>query len=273
MYREAFPTTFAKNEQSEAIYKGLSEEGYYVIAPTPQSRRFATEMLAAMASMPTKREVDDKVGLFADLHAEDVRRGFRFFVREDALPVAPAVRLLDDLGVLRAIGDDLGHPILRTVNAWYSVRPSRYNESDIVGSAHQYHADNDNPTGWVKVFIYLTDVTEETGPHVFVPRSHGERPVELSRDGRFSDDEVEKSFGPGLKFSGPAGTVIVENTQGLHKALPVHSGMRAIFEFECVNCLLGAPTERHSHADEVLAALADYDPRFLQRYSLKSQKR
>lgn len=273
MYREAFPTSFTKTPQSDEIYHGLSERGCHAIAATPQSRQFAAEMLEAMASMPTTREVDEKVGRFVDLAAEDVPGGFRFFVGEDALPVAPAVRLLEDLGVLRAIGDDLGHPILRNVTAWYSVRPSEFTQRDLIASAHQYHADNDTPTGWIKVFIYLTDVSGENGPHVFVPGSHGELPAELSRDRRFRDEEVEGYFGPGHKFEGPAGTVIVVNTQGLHKALPVHSGVRAIYQLECVNCLFGAATERLSHTDKIRAELAQYDERFLLRYSLKSQRR
>lgn len=273
MYRQAFPTTFAKAPQSEEIYKGLGEDGYYVIAATPQSRQFAAEMLEAMASMPTKRQSDGKIGPFEDLVAEDVPGGFRFYVPEEALPVLPAVKLLEDLGVLRAIGDELGHPILRAVNAWHSVRPSRFGRKDESDAAQMYHADNDTPTGWLKVFIYLTDVSEENGPHVFVPGSHRERPVALARDGRFSDEEVERHFGPGRKLTGPAGTVIVENTQGFHKALTVRSGTRTIFELECVNCLFGAITERHAKAGKIRADLAQYDSRFLLRYTLDDQKR
>jgi hypothetical protein len=272
MYRAAFPTSFARTAQSDAISKALREQGYYVIAATPQTRRFAAEMLEAMPAMPAQREVDKKDGLFADLLSEDVDRAFRYFMHEDALPVAPAVKLLDDLGVLRAIGDELGHPILRSVHAWYSVRPSRVAQGDIEGTTYKYHADNDNPTGWIKVFIYLNDVSEENGPHVFVPRSHGERPAELARDGRLSDDEVERHYGPGVKLPGPAGTIIVENTQGLHKAAEVRSGIRAMFQLECVNCLFGSIMERHTRADKVLADLAQYDARFLLRYSLDSQR-
>ncbi len=267
-YREAFPTTFVKSPQSEAIRKELDRQGYCVIPATPQSRKFAAGMLEKMASLPTVREVDGKTGLFQDLVAEDVPGGFRYHMRENDLPVAPAVKLLEDMGVLRAIGDDLGHPILRNVNAWYSVRPSQFTRKDNSGAAQMYHADNDTPTGWIKVFIYLTDVSEENGPHMFVPGSHLERPVELARDGRFSDEEVERHLGVGLKLAGPAGTVIVENTQGFHKALTVQSGMRAIFQLECVNCLFGAVTESHAHAAKVLADLPHYDERFLLRYLL-----
>ncbi len=271
MYRDAFPTSFAQTPQSAAIYQGLRERGYHVIAATPQSREVAIELLEVMASNPTKREVDGKVGLFADLVAEDVPGGFRFFTNEGGLPVLPAVRLLEDLGVLRAIGDDLGHPILRAVNAWFSVRPSQFGLNHEMKSAQQYHADNDTPTGWMKVFIYLTDVSEENGPHVFAPGSHLERPTELAADGRFSDDLVARHFGAGHKITGPLGTVVVANTQGMHKALTVQSGMRAIFELECVNCLFGAATERHPCPDQVLAALAPYDARFLQRYFRDNQ--
>ena len=271
MYRDAFPTSFTDVPQSARIYQGLHERGYHVIAATPQSRQFAAELLEAMASIPTERDLDGKVGLFADLLAEDLPGGFRFFAKEGHLPVLPAVKLLEDLGVLRAIGEEIGHPILRNVTAWYSVRPSQFGLNHEMKAAQQYHADNDQPTGWVKVFIYLTDVSEENGPHVFVPGSHRERPAELAMDGRFSDEVVERCYGPGHKITGPAGTVVVANTQGMHKALTVRSGMRAIFQLECVNCLFGAATERHPSPNQVLAALAPYDARFLQRYSRDNQ--
>ena len=271
MYRHQFPTSFAQTPQSAAIYRGLHERGYHVITATPQSRQFAAELLEAMASIPTERDLDGKVGLFADLVAEDLPGGFRFFAKEGPLPVLPAVKLLEDLGVLRAIGEEIGHPILRNVNAWYSVRPSQFGLNHEMKAAQQYHADNDQPTGWVKVFIYLTDVSEENGPHVFVPGSHRERPAELAMDGRFSDEVVERCYGPGHKITGPAGTVVVANTQGMHKALTVRSGTRAIFQLECVNCLFGATTERHPYPDQVLADLAPYDARFLQRYLRDNQ--
>lgn len=88
--------------------------------------------------------------------------------------------------------------------------------------AHFYHRDLDG-FNFMKFFIYLTDVEPGDGGHFFVEGSHRptlrERLMERFRINRISDEIVEERFGKDktVEMVGKAGTVIVEDTFGLHK--------------------------------------------------------
>ncbi len=97
-----------------------------------------------------------------------------------------------------------------------------------------------------KFFIYLTDVTPENGPHCFVAKSHGRngQPRALLQRGqtRISDEDVRQHYPAEafLEFTGPAGTIIAEDSRGFHKGKPVQSGDRLILELEFSDSLFGA---------------------------------
>ena len=59
------------------------------------------------------------------------------------------------------------------------------------------------------------------------------------RDGRYTDEEVFKMYPKAdeVVFTGPAGTVFIEDTLGFHKGIPVRDGKRFVFEYEySINC-------------------------------------
>ena len=62
-------------------------------------------------------------------------------------------------------------------------------------AAQLFHFDMDR-IRFLKVFIYLTDVGTENGPHVYVRGSHRSKPPAFFRDRRFSDAEVKRAFPP-----------------------------------------------------------------------------
>ncbi len=111
-------------------------------------------------------------------------------------------------------------------------------------SAQLYHFDLDR-VKWLKVFVYLTDVDRESGPHVYVRGSHNSVGRKIWRDGRYSDEEVFSVCAPQdeVQFTGPRGTVIIEDTLGFHKGAPAISGHRFIFEFQLSLNRFGYPYE------------------------------
>ena len=133
-------------------------------------------------------------------------------------------------------------PVLDTVNMWwttaYSSKPDR-------AAAQLYHFDMDH-IRWVKIFIYLTDMTTEAGPHCFVAGTHrsGTIPQRFLSQGyaRLSDSDIAASFPARdvIEFLGKRGTIIVEDTRGLHKGKPALRGDRLMFELEFSNSLFGA---------------------------------
>lgn len=112
---------------------------------------------------------------------------------------------------------------------WYSF-PTDEASSE---GAQLYHFDLDTPR-WLKVFYYLTDVTDETGPHVYVEGSH--RPGAKSQEllnrhyDRIPDADMAKfQKGAVRSVTGPAGTIILGDTRCYHKGLHLRSGTRLIY--------------------------------------------
>jgi Flp pilus assembly protein TadD len=130
-------------------------------------------------------------------------------------------------------------PIIASISMWWSALFSKIPLSD---SAQLFHADLAN-IKWLKIFLYVTDVTETTGPHSFVPGSHkaDKEGAELRRRGlvRFSDEDIQACYGSGriIDIVGPRGTVFIEDTRGFHKGHVPQEGDRLVFEIYLVNCL------------------------------------
>jgi len=88
-------------------------------------------------------------------------------------------------------------------------------------SAQFYHFDLDT-LRWLKVFVYLTDVTEENGPHEYVQSSHisGNKSPELLMKGyvRLTDKEIDRHSNlKRIKATGPKGTILLADTRCFHK--------------------------------------------------------
>ena len=90
-------------------------------------------------------------------------------------------------------------------------------------AAHYFHRDVD-AWGFVKFFFYINDVFEESGPHVYVKKSHKPNLLdqifyEKLQISRNSDNLIRKRFNNDDIFSifGSAGTGIAVDTFGLHK--------------------------------------------------------
>ena len=96
--------------------------------------------------------------------------------------------------------------------------------------AELLHRDIDNIL-WLKIFVYLTDVDINCGPHVYIPASH--RTNKFLRFKRFTDLEAQSEFGDLSYFTGKKGTLIIEDTFGLHKGQHIKSNNnRLIFQLQ-----------------------------------------
>jgi len=151
--------------------------------------------------------------------------------------------ILVDNSILRLVQDYLGSaPIVDILAMWWSSSFKKIPDKE---SAQFWHFDMDRPK-WLKLFIYLTDVDCENGPHSFIEGSHrnGGIPYVLRSKGyvRLSDAEVARHFRRDrmIKFTGKKGTVILEDTRGLHKGHLVTAGDRLMLQFEFSSSLFGA---------------------------------
>ena len=128
---------------------------------------------------------------------------------------------------------------LNRLAAWRTI----FNQTsiDLSGDAMMYHYDHDH-NRHLKFFVYITDVYKDTGPHVYIPNTARKNiPSFVYHSGRYSDEEIKKNGLQSREIIGQAGTLIVADTQNLHKGTPIHSsnGSRDIIEFQYVDLPFG----------------------------------
>jgi Phytanoyl-CoA dioxygenase (PhyH) len=191
----------------------------------------------------------------------------RLDLAEPDLLADPTVQgLLVDERFRRLADSYLGGEAINDLAAmWWSVaQPGRASAA----AAQQFHTDRDR-LSFVEFFVYLTDVDEAHGPHVYVRGSHRHLPPALRADRRFTDAEVVAAYGEDalVQLTGPAGTVFAADTSGLHKGLPPSEGHRLVFQLEYTTTLFGAPYTRlrADELDPALRPVAEAHPRTYRR--------
>jgi ectoine hydroxylase-related dioxygenase (phytanoyl-CoA dioxygenase family) len=155
---------------------------------------------------------------------------------------------------------------------WHTKSPSPDKEA-----AQYFHFDMER-LRWIKFFFYLTDVNEESGPHIFVPNSHTDNglPFSLRSKGytRLEDSQVDKVFprASWKVFTGPIGSMIVEDTRGLHKGKHVEKGDRLIFQLQFTSSLFGKAIDsiqiNRSDVGEKLRIAMQESPSIFQQISI-----
>jgi hypothetical protein len=151
--------------------------------------------------------------------------------------------LIADPALLSMFQGYLGRlPVFDSVGMWWSIASDAPPSAEV---AQMFHYDLDR-TRWLKLFVYLTDVGPETGPHVFTAGSHraGGPGAELLRRGyvRISDEDVERTYGREsvLELCGPPGSILLVDTIGMHKGKMPRRGNRLVLELQFSSSLFGA---------------------------------
>jgi len=136
----------------------------------------------------------------------------------NVVDIPEAIKFANNAKVIALVAEYLGAtPIIDNIKAWWSL--PGFDEAE---NEQFYHRDNDS-IKFIKLFMYLSDVDEESGPHVFIRKSQNSKLFE--KRGRFTDEEVESTFPSNdrIEYLGNKGTAFLEDTYGLHKgALPTN---------------------------------------------------
>lgn len=137
------------------------------------------------------------------------------------------VNIANTPSVLKIAEEYLGcKPTISNIQLWWSFPGHDKSEE-----AENFHRDVDD-WKFVKLFIYLTNVDFESGPHVYVQKSissHRYLPIK-----RYSDTEIEKYFGKeNIKImTGEKGSAFMEDTFGFHKGQLAKENRRLVLQVQ-----------------------------------------
>ncbi len=230
---------------SERIARQIRTNGYHVFERC-LSENLCDRLVQFATRTPSRVRGADGT---ADAHQlvlpydRDAPEGIRYdLASEDVINHPDVQALMADASILAVAQAYLGAPPLADVIGmwWHTAYSSEPDEE----AAQFYHFDMDR-IRWLKFFIYLTDVGPENGPHCFVRGSHrtGGIPWRLRAKGyaRLTDAEVGATYPAQslVEFTAPRGTVIAEDTRGLHKGLHVRSGDRLMLQIQFSNSFFG----------------------------------
>jgi hypothetical protein len=245
------------------IAECIARDGYYIFEQTmPESICSAIENFARTcpAYMEDEFGLAEKPVVYDPEHL--AARLYKF--RENDSLSSPAVQALAaDDAMLR-----IAETYLRTraglgaVDSWWSAPYGNGPSSQV---AQLFHFDFDAPPRWLKLFLYVTPVGTENGPHVYVRGSHRGRVAEgrdLIKRGyvRIPDTDIREAYGhdKSVEITGRRGTVFLADTRGFHKGKHPTGGDRLICQLLYCSPVFSdrpAPSHRIQLTPEMAAAV------------------
>ena len=229
----------------------LREDGFVVFDRALPADACDRLMRFALSTPSCSRRMDGESGTAAPkptLFDPESPQAVRYDYTTGSLLDNPDVQaLMADPSILALAQEYLQcRPVADVLNMWWHTNYHKQPDSQ---AAQFFHFDMDR-IKWLKIFVYLTDVLPENGPHSFVRGSHrtGGIPARLLLRGyeRLTDEEVRQCYADKdcLALTAPRGSIIVEDTRGLHKGANVRAAPRLVLQLQMSNALFGAKYPR-----------------------------
>lgn len=252
-HSEIFGTTPALQYQQEVAEMQAHS---YVVSGHRLSPEWMAQLTAALAeqdfvSSDKQRSRCRGADLLAHLEQPQARfstSGNTYWLKDqNPLCQHPLFQTLAfDPYLLSVVAEYLGcQPIHVQTHAWFSL-PCSTQRSQLSSSAQMYHQDKEF-IKFVKVFIYLSDVGPEQGPHCYIQGSHLD---ELHRQGvpfstRVTDADIGRYYDRSRQrtLTGPAGLIAFGDTSATHKGTPVLHGHRLLLQLEYAASLFISPVQ------------------------------
>lgn len=264
------------DQKIKEITSSLEEEGYYIFdQKLPQNNiQSLYDFALKQECCPRRLDGSDCQPLRTKFDRNNIVSSVYDIPHEASVSNPTIQTLLHDHSILAVAQSYLKtSPKAEPVAFWWSAPFLNKPQAE---SAQLFHFDMDR-IKWIKFFIFLTDVTLGTGPHVFVRRSHRTKgiPKALLKAGyaRHQDEDINKHYSrEDVKiFTVPAGTILAEDTRGLHKGTHLMKGERLVLEFQFSNCLFGAVSPSITEvkiSDDKLTRFAQENPKIYQLYPM-----
>lgn len=163
-----------------------------------------------------------------------------------------------------------GLPIIDIIASWWNFPSDKADHT----AAQLWHFDMDRPK-WLKVFIYLTDCNEDNGPHCYVnsTNNNAKIPFKIRSHGyaRLEDNIIESYYEKNniKTFTAKKGTVLIEDTRGLHKGLKVEKGNRLLLQCQYSSSLFGCGLDKINFPKNVTESLEEIkknNPKILKNF-------
>ena len=104
-----------------------------------------------------------------------------------------------------------------SISASYFISlPAKIDEKEKINNAQYFHWDNDFKK-FFKLYIYLSDVNPDSGPHIFIPHTHKKKLFQHKLHRPYNDRDIYNNYSEIKKFIGNAGTYFFVDSFGLHK--------------------------------------------------------
>lgn len=199
-------------KSEEQILQDLKNNGYSELGIT-LSESIVADLKLQLDNLPCYK-FDKKDGRLVDFNNTDASVQLGNYDRNDLAGIPEIISIANDKKILNAIAKYLGvKPTISNINCWWSfARREKPKEAQF------FHRDVDD-FKFLKLFVYLTDVVSDSGPHVYVKGSHKvNKLIELKR---FKDEEVAHVYPAEnvISFERPKGTCFIVDTYGIHKGL------------------------------------------------------
>ena len=236
--------TVASTADVNEMVSTLKNDGYFVIkdAIPEEIIRNIKRSIKKIKAIPrrTDKGSDIEKSFFNSRNIKAVRYDYD---TSDVLDIPAVQDLLASPLLLNVAGKYLGTmPAADIVGIWWNTK---FGDKPDSNAAQYFHYDLDR-LKWLKVFIYLTDVGPDNGPHEFVRGSHrsGTMPLKIRKKlySRISDDDIKDVYGSEnlITMTGKKGTIIFEDTRGFHKGNKVNADPRLVLQFQFSASLFGA---------------------------------
>ena len=209
--------------RSLAVAKEISRNGYYFIKPDITTRSLCHDIKTKLSNCSVKELGGINNGsthrTFGDAYSRASYSSARLdHNRSDVISIPEVWKLISHIDAYSIASSYLNcSPILTSVDSWYVVPFAGPNDGafDAYSDAAQsFHYDMD----WikfVKFFINLDNVDEDSAPFEFVPSSHKLAMMNLRQDRRLYDSEADSLSV--VKALGEAGSVFIADTSGYHR--------------------------------------------------------
>jgi hypothetical protein len=148
-------------------------------------------------------------------------------------PDEPLLKVALDPQLLEIVAEYLDlWPTLHAIGAWLN-----YPTDQPAAVSQLWHRDPED-LRIIKVFIYLSEVTEQSGPFSYIPRTQPfgaatGRAREHDHSSRLSDTQMSRIFPPSTwkVCTGSAGSMILADTVGYHRGGKPTAGVRVLATF------------------------------------------